>query len=286
MLGVDMNVLELNNVEVHSKVSSNMGDNKVEDVWAPMKVVVANLAMSNPLWRFVVIDCTASSRQATAFEVRDGSEKIGNIGRTYFRGDYCINISNDRISESMQRGNGYKTSDPQKAILKAKKMFSRLKPSERINKAHSLANDVMDRQERNKTRDQHTAYSRVKQAAVDYIMGTGFDLFLAHVQTLPESTRASIETARKDQVRLDIEMLTIEKIREKFSDNKTALVIKDMGNYLVSTEQDVQIYDDNTLPDNMRGKLGMLKLVEAEHFISSVGCRVNDEIFVIVLEEN
>jgi hypothetical protein len=286
MLGVDMNVLELNNVEVHPKVSSNMGGDKVEDVWGPMKVVVAKLAALNPLWRFVVTDCTASSKQATAFEVRDGGEKIGNIGRTYFRGDYCINISNDRISENMQRGNGYKTSDPQKAILKAKKMFSRLKPSERITKAHSLANDVMHKQERNKMRDQHTAYSKVKQAAMDFIMGTGFDLFLAHVQTLPESTRASIETARKDQVRLDIEMLTIEKIREKFSDNKTALVIRDTGNYLVRIGQDVQMYDDNTLPDNMRGKLGMLKLVEAEHFISSVGCRINDEIFVIVTEEN
>jgi len=29
----------------------------------------------------------------------------------------------------------------------------------------------------------------------------------------------------------------------------------------------------------------MLKLVEAETFLSSVGCRVNDEVFVLVLDE-
>jgi hypothetical protein len=54
---------------------------------------------------------------------------------------------------------------------------------------------------------------------------------------------------------------------------------------MVKIGQDVQIYDDNTLPESMRGKLGMLKLVEAEHFISSVGCRINDEIFVVLTEE-
>jgi hypothetical protein len=81
------------------------------------------------------------------------------------------------------------------------------------------------------------------------------------------------------------DMLTIESIKEKFGSEHTALIIKDEGKYMVKIGQDVQIYDDNTLPEHMRGKLGMLKLVEAEHFISNIGCRINDEIFVVLTEE-
>jgi hypothetical protein len=47
----------------------------------------------------------------------------------------------------------------------------------------------------------------------------------------------------------------------------------------------VDLFDDNTLPDWMRGKLGMLKLVAVEQFVSDTGCRVNDETFVLIVEE-
>ena len=41
------------------------------------------------------------------------------------------------------------------------------------------------------------------------------------------------------------------------------------------------MYEDATLPVDIRMKLGMLKLVEDEEFITEVGCRVSSEIFVL-----
>jgi hypothetical protein len=35
----------------------------------------------------------------------------------------------------------------------------------------------------------------------------------------------------------------------------------------------------------MKRNLGMLKLVDAGFFLSGVGCRVNDEVFVVAAEE-
>jgi hypothetical protein len=58
-----------------------------------------------------------------------------------------------------------------------------------------------------------------------------------------------------------------------------------MGQYIVRVGDNVQLYDDNTLPVEMRGKLGLLKLVEKEHFIDSAGCRVSEDVFVVVLDE-
>ena len=111
-------------------------------------------------------------------------------------------------------------------------------------------------------------------------------MFLAYVNGLPESEKKPMLKKLEETKKFKDDMLTIESIRNRFGDNKAALVIKDEGKYLVKIGQDVQVYDDNTLPVEMRGKLGMLKLVEAEHFVSDIGCRINDEIFVVLTEGN
>jgi dihydroxyacetone kinase DhaKLM complex PTS-EIIA-like component DhaM len=183
------------------------------------------------------------------------------------------------------RRGGYKTEDSDKAILKAKKMFFRLKPTERIEQAMKAASGVIDQQERRKNREKHDHASTVQVAAHRFIMGTGFSLFLEHIKTMTESEQNKINKARTEHERIGAEMLTIEKVKSQFENGKTALVIKDDGKYLVKIGDAIQLYDDNTLPNDMRGKLGMLKLVEAEAFVSNTGCRINDEVFVLVVEE-
>jgi hypothetical protein len=110
-------------------------------------------------------------------------------------------------------------------------------------------------------------------------------LFLEHIKTLAESERNKINKAIVENDRIGEEMLTIDKVKSQFEAGKTALVIKDDGKYLVKMGDAIQLFNDNTLPEDMRGKLGMLKLVEAEAFVSNVGCRINDEVFVVVMGE-
>jgi hypothetical protein len=84
----------------------------------------------------------------------------------------------------------------------------------------------------------------------------------------------------------EAEMLTVTDIEAKFkSDKGTSLVLLSSGKYLVKTGDDIQLYDDNTLPLDMRGKLGMLKLVEPEQMIEGVGCRATTEVFVLLTAE-
>jgi hypothetical protein len=242
-----------------------------------------NLAMANPLWRFIVTD-TLSGHKPVAFSVIDGGETIGKIGRQYYRGDYKLSLTNDRIKDKRERTESYRTSDVDKAILMAKKMFFRLKPNERIDKAYDTAKQVMNNQAHEKSRDMRYSERDTQNSAQEFIMGTGFHFFLAHINGLPESEKKPMLKKLEETKKFKDDMLTIESIRNRFGDNKAALVIKDEGKYLVKIGQDVQLYDDNTLPVEMRGKLGMLKLVEAEHFVSDIGCRINDEIFVVLTE--
>lgn len=281
---ISLNLFALSNVEIHPDVQKKFqGEEKIENPPTDMCKVVMHLAMANPLWRFIVRDI--SGMKATLFSVIDSGEEIGKIGRQYYRGDYKIALSNDRISDARERTSSYRTGDVDKAILMAKKMFFRLKPNERIEKAYGTAKQVMQNQWHDKQREHRYAEREIESSAVKFIMGTGFPLFLSYLDGLPEHEKKPMLKKMEQASKHKQDMLTIESIKEKFGSEHTALIIKDEGKYMVKIGQDVQIYDDNTLPVEMRGKLGMLKLVEAEHFVSSVGCRINDEIFVVLTQE-
>ena len=288
-----MNTLELNNVELSTKTAKNVNDStrELKGVDKLIDPVVQRLAVLNPLWRFMVESVTydnstdPQSLKAVEFKVMEAGEELGTISREYHGRDYVIQISNERIDKDRVRRGGYKTKDADKAILKAKKMFFKLKPSERVDKATKDAYGVIQQQARRKDRERYNHAETIQTAAHKFIMGTGFSLFLEHIKTMEESERNKIYKAQAEHERISEEMLTIEKVKSQFENGKTALVIKDDGKYLVKIGDAIQLYDDNTLPNDMRGKLGMLKLVEAEAFVSNTGCRINDEVFVLVVEE-
>jgi hypothetical protein len=66
---------------------------------------------------------------------------------------------------------------------------------------------------------------------------------------------------------------------------KCAVVIQVDGGYIVKTGDKVEMMDDTTLPHTMKAKLGMLKLVDNEHFITNVGGKVKADVFVLTPEE-
>jgi hypothetical protein len=283
-----MNTLELSNVELSAKVqkSANESSREVKSVDTLIDPVVQRLAVLNPLWRFVVDEVSylsGDNLKATGFVVMEAGEVLGTINREYHGREYVIQISNERISKDRVRRGGYRTADADKAILKAKKMFFKLKPTERIENSMKVAMSVIDQQKRRKEREKNEHENNVRTAAYKFIMGTGFSLFLEHIKTMAESEQNKINKARAEHDRISEEMLTIDKVKSQFENGKTALVIKDDGKYLVKIGDAIQLYDDNTLPNDMRGKLGMLKLVEAETFVSNTGCRINDEVFVVVV---
>lgn len=289
-----MNTLELSNIELSTKAAKSVKDSgrELTGVDKLIDPVVQRLAVLNPLWRFVISGTgydnhtEPASLKAVEFEVIEAGEELGTIGRCYHGRDHVIEITNSRIGRERTRGGGYKTKDADKAILKAKKMFFKLKPNERIDKAMKDASGVIQQQSRRKDREKYDHANTIQTAANKFIMGTGFPMFLEHIKTMAESEQIKIYKAQAEQERIGEEMLTIDKVKSQFENGKTALVIKDDGKYLVKIGDAIQLYDNNTLPEDMRGKLGMLKLVEAEAFVSNVGCRINDEVFVVVMGED
>jgi len=288
-----MNTLELNNVEPSDKVAKEIKERgrELTSVDKLIDPVVQRLAVLNPLWRFVVSSTgfdnhsEPPSLKAVEFKVIEAGEELGTIGRCYHGREHVIEISNPRIGNERTRGGGYRTKDADKAILKAKKMFFKLKPNERIEKAMKDAGNTIYQQARRKEREIHEHSGVINLAASKFIMETGFSLFLDHIKGWHEIDSNRIHKAIAERDRIGEEMLTIENVKSRFEAGKAALVIKDDGKYLVKMGDVIQLFNDNTLPEDMKGKLGMLKLVEAETFISDMGCRISDEVFVVVMGE-
>lgn len=287
-----MNTLELSNVVVDEKLQQSLDKEglKLVGVYGQIEPVVNRLATLNPLWTFVAVNSTygtGSDRLAVGFTVKLDGEDLGQIGVSYMgnRGR-VIAISNDRIGKGRQRSDSYRTADADKAVLMAKKMFGKMNPAERINKAKEAAERIVTRASWNKERERSNHQSTIQGAMLSWAKVKGYAMFLEYVEkeALPSDKLKINNSLEKLQV-LDTEMKTIERVQGDFSENKTALVVKDSGKYLVRVGDNVELYDDNTLPLDIRMKMGMLKLVQDEEYLTDVGCRVTSEIFVLLVDE-
>lgn len=287
-----MNTLELSNVVVDEKLQRSLDKEglKLVGVYGQIEPVVSRLATLNPLWTFVAVNSTHSTgndRLAIGFTVKLDGEDLGQIGVSYMgsRGR-VIAISNDRIGKGRQRSDSYRTTDADKAVLMAKKMFGKMNPAERINKAKEAAERVVSRASWNKERERNNHQSVLRNEMLKWAENKGYQLFMEFIEKEAVlATKKQVLNAEEKLQLLDTEMKTIERVQQDFSDNKTALVVKDAGKYLVRIGDNVELYDDNTLPLDMRMKMGMLKLVQDEEYLTDVGCRVTNEIFVLLVDD-
>ena len=284
-----MNAMEFTNVVVSEKLQRERDIPKTDyKLFSTMNSVVEHLAPLHPMWRFEVVQAQSFSNQKPEIlkiQISEYGEVLGTIARQWHGQEYHLFVTNDRISEKMARSGSYKTTNPEKAIAKIKKTFSRPSINERVAKAEKLSEHIIDRQVMNMNRGVRDAKYAISQAANKFIMGDGWPMFLAHIETLPVSERDTMLKHMQEQETYTQNMLTIEAVQTKFKEKTTALIVKDAGKYVVKIGDTVQIYDDNTLPSNLRGGIGLLKLVDVEHFLSDIGCRVSDEVFVVLVKE-
>lgn len=254
------------------------------DISPMLKSVIAKLATDKPLWDFIAVKTNICDVTEFVVEGLNG-ERLGEIGFDLHGRNHCVFVRNKRISDKLSRSDRYKTTDTDKAVLKVKKMFGSMSTNERISVAVVKAAEVTNQASNHKWAQIREVEVKIERVSSQYVKEEGYETFITWLKS--QTTQKAKETLEgvDNKVRLGIEMLTIQKVRDHFNEGKAVLVIKDGGKYIVKVGDKVDLYDDNTLPQEMRGKLGMLKLVEAEQFLTDTGCRINDETFVLILEE-
>lgn len=240
---------------------------------ADAKALAWEVATKNPLW-------TVEVTGYRDYQVFADGEMIGRVGAEWYGQNMKLYVRNDRIGEGNTRKNAYHTDKVDKAMLKVKKTFGRLTLSERMDKAYVAAEKVMDNQmwavnQRHRDHERPIERALMEWAKLnaeqyyEWLKATNKVEILEHITKL--------EAAKAD-------MMTIKEVTSALQNNLTALVVLSDGKYIVKIRDNVQLYDDVSLPVELRGKLGMLKLVDKEVMVTGMGCRVSDEIFVLLLE--
>jgi hypothetical protein len=272
-------------------VISDMCRNQCFDYTAKAKTVglndlIASVAASNPLWTFTTHNWQTSDYRkeiiVTRFRVTHDGVDLGTISYGYNRGKDGFCISNERISKKMERNNEMFTSDTKKALQTIKKMFSKPDAQEHLNASINKADAILMNAYRVKQRKIANNDHTINAKMIEFAEGVGAVQFALHLTQRNDKTTIAL---MQDNDVLKTEMLTVEGVKDAFDHDKVSMVIVVDKNYVVKTGDNVQLYDDNTLPEHIRGKLGLLKLVEDEQVVTGIGCRVSVNAFVVVLDE-
>ena len=258
----------------------------------PLNEIMWKVITENPTWEFRVPEYYAQIKSATAdekaritvtkFAVFKDGEEIGKIDRDYRydQGGHVFSITSNAIRMERERISAYRTKDAKKALAAIKKTFSNKSVGERVSEALGEAARVVSRQAGQKRGNHQSALHSLIPLMRSFAFVENTDAFKKYAIFNGQAHQlAKIKET-------EAEMLTVTDIEAKFkADKGTSLVLLSNGKYVVKTGDEVQLYDDNTLPLDMRGKLGMLKLVEPEQMIEGVGCRATTEVFVLLTAE-
>jgi hypothetical protein len=230
-------------------------------------------------WRFVVDNARKSPEEeiAIGFSIFCNSENLGSVSIKRRGDDYKLFITNDRILESLVRGRGLWTSDPKRATLIIRKKFYPAGIAARTDKAlgtaRCVANSLTAALARQVKGDEDKLYLDMRDFALSNQE--------AFTLTLPDIKREALHAYMENREKLK----GVNAFRYKLTQNnvgeRVMLVIIDQDNYIVRLGDEVSLHTADTLSQDVRTKLGMLKLAEPDSIFPDIGCRVSSDTFLI-----
>jgi hypothetical protein len=232
------------------------------------------VATKNPLW-------TVELTGYRDYRVLCDNEEIGKVGAEWHGSSHKLFVRNDRIGQSNMRKNSYHTDKVDKAYLKVKKTFGTMTLNERVAKSMKAAESALENQGY-RTQTKMREHERPIESGLYRWARDNMTQYILWLKEKHNTAMLEHLTLLED---VKADMVTIQETTKAFQNQKTALVVLEGGGYIVKIRDNVQLYDDMTLPVELRGKLGMLKLVDNEAMVTGIGCRVSNEIFVLLLEE-
>jgi hypothetical protein len=273
---------KIHNLSIDGESAKHVLKNKPEwdgavYVREPLGEVLNTLLVNNPTWRFSMtrisgyLSETVNSQQVD-IRHQDG-EFLGYLKVEYMRGAYMTAVHSERLKNGRAA-----TSDVKRALGIAKKAFVKSNVNERIDKAESGAGAVIS-----------SAYSHFRYKSAkpkQELEGFAFDMVMSErEQEFEEYLRRLGRGELLPEYReLRMEMSTVDQVKIAFEGKRTALVIPDDNKYIVKVGDDVQLYTADTLPEQLRGRLGLLKLVNENQMVTNAGCRVSDTVFVVLID--
>ena len=280
-----MNKSEFINTDF-DKIESTQTQQPIFGVQPHLAVLAQAVIAKYPQWQLVAVSAnqhytdssvtpSVNGRLVTRFNIVEKREELGYIAwdYSYKRGDQYV-VGNDRISQEMERQSNTKTTKIDIAMRHIKKHFSPKTTDEHFTKAVSEASQGIYKLSQNLNYATRNAYDEIKYDATKFV-ASNWDMFVATL--VPEKVIGAakyLETQNKLEV--------ANKIQE-ISQKRLSHDILLRGNeYVIRHNGVVSIFDNEHLPQELKMKLGMLKLVAVGEAVDGIGYRGTEDCFIVI----
>jgi hypothetical protein len=259
----------INTVLLHNVVMKN-GDSK-EDVKivSPLEEVVYALATTNPIWTFELIKARGEP-YVDEIKIKHEDEVMGTLTRGYSRrsGKYVARLNSNSIS--------IESADNKKIIRACRKNLAPTPLSKLLEKEINSAKNMIRNQIYRKHSLQNDHRSAMSDAVQRFALVDNRELFMKYADSVTQRALTEYE-------KHDVEINALEDLSRIIGSRSVAYILLHKGKYAVRIVDTITTYDDTTIPQEYRAKLGMLKLIEDEQCITNIGCKISKTSFVIVL---
>ena len=214
-------------------------------------------------------------RLATKFDVIEKREVLGYVGydRSYSRGDQFV-VGNERIGKEMERQSYTKTTKMEVALRHVKKHFSPKTTDEYFEKAMVDVSDNLNRLVARNNQDARGYYNALQSSMAEYAR-LNWNSFIGTLKQEGKDTCIKYMEAHE-------KLEQNETIRKLYHDGEAHTVLIRSGEYIVKSKNGVTIYPTEQLPQELKLKLGMLKLVAINVVVEGMGYRATEDAYVIV----
>ena len=240
-----------------------------------MEDVIKEIARRHPDWILSSLGIE-EARKFTVFHKSDTSNPLGYINEDYkyVRGERCrlFTIDNWRITEMRQRGSTIQTSKPKEALKAVEKYFYPLTNQEYTDKAFREAHHLIQRE----TSDTRHTLDRSIRALHQPMMTFAHKHWDEFVSMLSGDERTEALSLLQHQQLAN----AVRALYKEVDDKKCLTVYLTNGKYTVQQGEVLQEYESDTLPEHIKTKVGLLKLVENKQVVAEVGVRV-DNLYVV-----
>lgn len=216
----------------------------------------------------------ATTLKVYEFDVFEKRENLGTIGMAWYNRERAFWLENHRIANQRERGYGTKTKDLKKALRHIAKNFSPKVADEKIEEAYGKAHNILRQLGGQKNHEFRNALQTVLPSLTPYI--------IENWDELSKLCQGDTNVAREaDKL---VECYRESKIASEIADiplGKQTVVMIDGNDYILRTAGATVILSSEQLPPHIRLGVGMLKLVEPRVMMKDIGCKIEDNIFVI-----
>ena len=257
--------------------------NKRMQINARLAPLAFEAAKKFPRWKFVGSDYWQYPDyfDITRFTVYENREKIGVIDTNQTRQGIKYVIGNERIKKARKRGGATETGDLKKALKIMAKSFGGRTNAEKLATASAKLSEQLNGGNQSRKTAYGEAMDFLKHSLDDYILANFEEVSAAAIAAGAKPT----EVSSIPQMKEDYD--TTLRVTKAYLTYKGAFVLLNGRDYLVrdGKDQSPLVLSSDQLPSDLKGKLGLLKLLEDNHFMKDVGYRLNATTFFVMRGE-